>query len=123
MVGDELEALDPARLPGEIPGRLTQNVAFLFQELTDSPTQLRVLILDRAGHLTGGRPRPGRSRAGTPALIIGPDPATQRLAVDAQVVSDQRDRRTRPRPVQRDRIGLELRPTNPRRRVLPSSPP
>src|SRR2546430_10848287 len=84
-----------------------QDVAFLFQ-LTDSPTQHGVVFLDRAERLTGGRRRTGRTRSAAPTPIIGPDPATQRLPVDTQVIGYQRDRRARPRPVQRHRIGLEL---------------
>ena len=41
-------------------------------------------------------------------LIVEPHPATQGLPVNAQVIGDQRDRRTRPRPVQRHRVSLEL---------------
>src|SRR2546421_10893085 len=40
--------------------------------------------------------------------IVSADPAAQRLPVDPEVIGDLRDRRTRPRPVQRDRVGLEL---------------
>jgi hypothetical protein len=55
---------------------------------------------DPAATVTDDRDGPG---TGTPALIIVPDPAAQRLPVDAQVIGDRRDRRpaesgtTRPR--------------------------
>src|SRR5207237_4166481 len=40
--------------------------------------------------------------------IISAAQATQRLPVYPEVISDLRDRRARPRAVQRDRVGLEL---------------
>lgn len=42
------------------------------------------------------------------ASVGGPDPVPQRLGVHAQISSDRLDRRSRPRPVQRHRVRLEL---------------
>ena len=98
--------VSPACLPGEVPVCLAPDIAFLLQ-LTDPPPRRHVLVSTE----------PTASPAVTPArpveappsmLIISPDPAAQRLTVDAQVVGDHSDRRARPRPIQRDRIGLEL---------------
>ena len=50
VVSDEPASGSPARLPGEIPGRLAQDVA-LFLQLPDPPPQFGVLFLDRARRL------------------------------------------------------------------------
>lgn len=101
MVGDEPGSGSPAR-PGEIPGRLPQNVPF-FLQFADPASQRGVLVLHRASRRR--RRRPARR---SPTLIIGADPTAQRLPVAPEIVSDLRDRRPRPRPLQRHRVGLEL---------------
>ena len=104
VVGDELEAVHQRVSPAKYRAALRR----MSRSSSSSRTRRRssrVLLLNRPGRL----PRPPRRPAGHAApLIIGADPATQRLPVDPQVISDLRDRRARPRPVQRHRVGLEL---------------
>ncbi len=42
------------------------------------------------------------------AAVGGPDPVPQRLGVHPEITGDRLDRRSRPRPVQRDGVRLEL---------------
>lgn len=56
--------------------------------------------------------RPRRHRrcgvSAGPASVGGPDPVPQRLGVHSEISGDRLDRRSRTRPVQRDRIRFEL---------------
>lgn len=51
-------------------------------------------------------------RPSRPALIVGADPAPQRLTVAPEILIDLRDRRSRRWPVQRHRVGLARRTTS-----------
>ena len=76
----------PSGLPGEVPGRLTQDVPLFFQ-LSDPSAQLGVLPLSRTRTLARDRRRPRLAGAITAPLVISAGPAPQRLAVDAQVIT------------------------------------
>src|SRR5205085_1909458 len=95
----------PARLPGEIFGRLAQDVAF-FLEVADPFAQRGVLVLRRGRGRTG---RGGGDLWSGALRVVEPDPVPQRLVVDAEVLGDRFDRRAGAGPVERDRLGPELR--------------